>query len=43
MRGNTDEIVKRIDAEALHFGELLQSDEARAAFAAFFARKKVRY
>jgi len=40
MRGRLDEVIKQIDAEAAHFRGLLQSDEARAAFAAFLARKK---
>ena len=40
MRGNIEEVAKRIEAEGSHFSELLQSEEARAAFAAFFARKK---
>jgi enoyl-CoA hydratase/carnithine racemase len=40
MRGHVDEVVKRIDTESTHFRELLQSDEARAAFAAFLARRK---
>jgi len=40
MRGHLDDVVKRIDTEAMHFKERLQSDEARAAFAAFLARKK---
>jgi len=40
MRGHLDDVVSRIDTEAAHFKELLGSDEARAAFAAFFARKK---
>ena len=40
MKGTPDEIVKRIDEEAATFGHRLQSNEARAAFAAFFARKK---
>jgi enoyl-CoA hydratase/carnithine racemase len=40
MRGNIDEVAKRIEAEGSHFSELLQSEEARTAFAAFFARKK---
>jgi enoyl-CoA hydratase/carnithine racemase len=35
-----DEIVARMEAESTHFKGLLQSDEARAAFQAFFARKK---
>ncbi len=40
LRGELDDVVKRIDTEAMHFKERLQSDEARAAFAAFLARKK---
>jgi enoyl-CoA hydratase/carnithine racemase len=40
MRGNLDELSRRVDTEAMHFKERLQSDEARAAFAAFLARKK---
>jgi enoyl-CoA hydratase/carnithine racemase len=40
MRGHLDEIAKRIDTESTHFRDLLQSDEARAAFAAFLARRK---
>jgi enoyl-CoA hydratase/carnithine racemase len=40
MRGDLDDVVRRIDTEAMHFKERLRSDEARAAFAAFFARKK---
>ena len=40
MRGELDDVVKRVDIEAMHFKERLKSDEARAAFAAFFARKK---
>jgi enoyl-CoA hydratase/carnithine racemase len=40
MRGNIDEVAKRMGAEGSHFSELLQSEEARTAFAAFFARKK---
>ena len=40
MRGHLDEVVKQIDTEAAHFRELLHSDEARAAFAAFLARRK---
>jgi enoyl-CoA hydratase/carnithine racemase len=40
MRGHLDEIVKQIDVESAHFRDLLQSDEARAAFAAFLARRK---
>ena len=37
MRGHLDEVIKQIDTEAVHFRDLLQSDEARAAFAAFLA------
>jgi enoyl-CoA hydratase/carnithine racemase len=40
MRGQNDTVLKQIDAESSHFRELLKSDEARTAFAAFFARKK---
>lgn len=40
LRGEPDEVVKRIDTETMHFRERLQSDEARAAFAAFLSRKK---
>jgi enoyl-CoA hydratase/carnithine racemase len=40
MRSHSDEVVQRIGAEAELFKELLQSDEARAAFQAFFARKR---
>ncbi len=40
MRSHLDEIVKQIDTESMHFRELLQSDEARTAFAAFLARRK---
>lgn len=40
MRGSPDDIVARIDAEADLFRIRLQSPEARAAFEAFFARKK---
>jgi enoyl-CoA hydratase/carnithine racemase len=40
MRGQNDVVIKQIEAESSHFRELLQSDEARSAFAAFFARKK---
>lgn len=40
MRSHSDEVMQRIDAEAELFKKLLQSDEARAAFQAFFARKK---
>jgi enoyl-CoA hydratase/carnithine racemase len=40
MRGHLDAMVERVDTEAMHFKERLGSDEARAAFAAFFSRKK---
>jgi enoyl-CoA hydratase/carnithine racemase len=40
MRGDTAEILARIDAEALEFARLLTSPEARARFAAFFAQKR---
>jgi enoyl-CoA hydratase/carnithine racemase len=40
MRGSPDQVLERIEAESMHFRELLQSDEARSAFAAFLARKK---
>ncbi|HEX4408991.1 MAG TPA: crotonase/enoyl-CoA hydratase family protein [Xanthobacteraceae bacterium] len=40
MRDNADTVTARIDSEAAHFQDRLKSDEARAAFAAFFARKK---
>jgi enoyl-CoA hydratase/carnithine racemase len=40
MKGVPDEIMGRIDEEAAAFSARLQSAEARAAFAAFFARKK---
>jgi enoyl-CoA hydratase/carnithine racemase len=40
MRGRLDEIDRQIDTEVMHFRERLQSDEARAAFAAFLSHKK---
>ncbi len=40
MRGEVDAIVKRIDIEAVHFRDLVQSDEARTAFQVFLARNK---
>ena len=40
MRSQDESVAERIETEAEHFKELLKSDEARAAFAAFFARKK---
>ena len=39
LRGNLDDVVRRIDTERTHFKDRLQSDEARAAFTAFLARK----
>ncbi len=41
MRGATDELLARIDQEANIFSERLHSPEAKAAFEAFFARKRV--
>jgi enoyl-CoA hydratase/carnithine racemase len=40
IRGEPEELIERIDVEADFFRERLQSAEAQAAFAAFFARKK---
>jgi len=40
LRGDLDVLQRRVDTEAMHFKERLQSDEAREAFAAFFTRKK---
>jgi enoyl-CoA hydratase/carnithine racemase len=40
MRGHLDAVAAQIDVEVMHFKERLQSEEARAAFAAFLARKK---
>jgi len=40
IRGDLDDVVARIDTEIELFRERLQSDEARAAFAAFLSRKK---
>jgi enoyl-CoA hydratase/carnithine racemase len=40
MRGATDELLARIDQEAKFFSERLLSPEAKAAFEAFFARKR---
>jgi enoyl-CoA hydratase/carnithine racemase len=40
MRGQLEDTIKRIELESMHFKDLLQSDEARAAFQAFLARKK---
>ena len=40
LRGEPEEIIARIDEEAAHFRTRLQSQEARAAFEAFFERKR---
>jgi enoyl-CoA hydratase/carnithine racemase len=40
LRGNLDDLAKRVDTEAMHFKERLHSEEAQAAFAAFMSRKK---
>jgi enoyl-CoA hydratase/carnithine racemase len=40
LRGNPDEALARIDQETKIFGERLRSPEAKAAFEAFFARKR---
>ncbi len=40
MRGHRDAVIQQIEAESMHFEDLLKSDEARAAFQAFLARKK---
>jgi len=40
MRTQQDTILKRMEEESKHYKDLLQSDEARAAFQAFFARNK---
>jgi len=40
MRGDLDAVAERVDTEAMYFQERLRSDEARAAFVAFLARKK---
>ena len=40
LRGELDDVVKRIDTEAMAFRERLQSDEARSAFTAFLSRRK---
>jgi enoyl-CoA hydratase/carnithine racemase len=40
MRGATDELLARIDQEAKIFSERLNSPEAKAAFEAFFERKR---
>lgn len=40
LRSNQPLILERMETESKHYKELLQSDEARTAFQAFFARKK---
>lgn len=40
LRGEVDDLVRRIDRETMYFKERLQSDEARAAFAVFLSRRK---
>jgi enoyl-CoA hydratase/carnithine racemase len=40
MRGAREHVVARIDEEAHHFAAQLKSDEAKASFQAFMARKK---
>jgi enoyl-CoA hydratase/carnithine racemase len=40
LRGELDDVIKRIDTEIALFRERLQSDEARAAFSAFLSRRK---
>jgi len=40
IRGSPDELLGRIEEEVKVFGERLHSPEAKAAFAAFFARKR---
>ena len=40
MRRHLDEVIAQIETEVTHFKERLQSEEARAAFAAFLARRK---
>jgi enoyl-CoA hydratase/carnithine racemase len=40
MRSPLDDVIQHINTESAHFKELLQSDEARAAFTAFLARRK---
>jgi enoyl-CoA hydratase/carnithine racemase len=40
IRGSTAEIVRRIDEESEIFKRRLKSDEAKAAFEAFFSRKR---
>jgi enoyl-CoA hydratase/carnithine racemase len=40
MRLPLEAVLQRMETESGHYKDLLQSDEARAAFQAFFARKK---
>ncbi len=40
MRGHLDAVTRQIDTEVMHFKDRLTSEEARAAFSAFLARKK---
>jgi enoyl-CoA hydratase/carnithine racemase len=40
MRLPLETVLQRMETESGHYKDLLQSDEARAAFQAFFARKK---
>jgi hypothetical protein len=40
LRGELDDVIKRIDTETALFRERLHSDEARGAFTAFLSRKK---
>ena len=40
LRGELDDVIKRIDTETELFRERLHSDEARGAFTAFLSRKK---
>jgi enoyl-CoA hydratase/carnithine racemase len=40
LRGEPDDVIKRIDTETAMFRERLQSEEARTAFTAFLSRKK---
>ena len=40
MRGHLHAVMRQIEVESSHFRDLLQSDEACAAFLAVLARKK---
>jgi hypothetical protein len=40
MRGKPEEVQSHIDQESRVFSERLRSPEAKAAFEAFFARKR---